>query len=87
VCRRYSPPQDAIFEPLSARQILKARQFDIQAAKNDSLMEVAVAYFNVQQARGRLAGTVDTVAKGRELVRKVEVLGKGIGCASGNRPS
>ena len=69
---------DAIFEPLSARQILKARQFDIQAAKNDALMDVAVAYFNVQQARGRLAGTVDTVAKGRELVRKVEVLGKGL---------
>ncbi len=69
---------DAIFEPLSAKQMLKARQFDIQAAKNDAMMEVAVAYFNVQQSRGLLAGTLDTVAKGKELVRKVEALGKGL---------
>ena len=69
---------DAIFEPLAARQILRARQFDVQAAKNDSLMEVAVAYFNVQQARGKLAGALDTVEKGKELVRKTEILGKGL---------
>ncbi|NBT63820.1 MAG: TolC family protein, partial [Planctomycetia bacterium] len=69
---------DAIYEPLSARQILKARQYEIQAAKNDALMEVAVAYFNVQQSRGRLAGAIDTVTKGKELVRKTEVLSKGL---------
>lgn len=69
---------DAIYEPLFARQVLKARQYDIQAAKNDAMMEVAVAYFNVQQSRGFLAGTLDTVAKGKELVRKVEVLGRGL---------
>ena len=69
---------DAIYEPLAARQLLKAKQFEIQAAKNDATMEVAVAYFNVQQARGNLAGTIDTVAKGKELVRKAEALGKGL---------
>jgi outer membrane protein TolC len=69
---------DAIYEPLSAKQILKARQYEIQAAKNDALMEVAVAYFNVQQSRGRLAGAIDTVTKGKDLVKKTEVLSKGL---------
>jgi len=69
---------DAIYEPLSAKQILKARQYEIQAAKNDALLEVSIAYFNVQQARGKLAGSIDTVNKGRELVRKTEFLGKGL---------
>lgn len=67
---------DAIFEPLAARQILKARQMAVQAAKNDALMEVAVSYFNVQQARGRLAGANDTVARARDLVRRVSILGR-----------
>ncbi len=67
---------DAIFEPLAARQMLRARGFGVQAAKNDALMEVAIAYFNVQQHRGRLAGALDTVAKARELTRRAEILGK-----------
>jgi len=69
---------DAIYEPLSAKQILRAKKYEIEAAKNDALMEVSVAYFNVQQARGRLAGTVDTVNKGKDLVRKAVVLSKGL---------
>ena len=67
---------DAIFEPLAARQILKARQMAVQAAKNDALMEVAVSYFNVQQARGRMAGANDTVTRAKELVRRISVLGR-----------
>lgn len=69
---------DAIYEPLAARQVVRSRRYDIQAAKNDALLEVSVAYFNVQQARGRMAGAVDTVFKGRELVRRVEKLGLGL---------
>jgi len=67
---------DAIFTPLSARQVLRAREIDVQTAKNDALREVADAYFLVQQARGRLAGNQDAVAKGRELLRQVEKLSK-----------
>ena len=69
---------DAIYTPLATKQVLRAKRLEVQAAKNDALMEVAVAYFNVQQARGRMAGAVDTVFKGRELVRRVESLGQGL---------
>lgn len=69
---------DAIFEPLVQRQVLRARQSDVQTARNDSLLAVAEAYYNVQQARGRLAGAHDTVTKARELVRKVAALGKAL---------
>lgn len=67
---------DAIFTPLSARQVLRAREIDVQTAKNNALREVGEAYFTVQQARGRLAGNQDAVAKGRELLVQVEKLSK-----------
>jgi outer membrane protein TolC len=69
---------DAIYEPLSARQVLRAREFDVQAARNDVLLDVAEAYFTVQQARGRYAGYLDTLAKSRELVSRVEKLAKNL---------
>jgi outer membrane protein TolC len=37
-----------------------------------------VAYFDVQQARGNLAGTLDSVAKARDLARRVGALGRGL---------
>lgn len=69
---------DAIYAPLATQQVLRARRYEVQAAKNDALMDVAIAYFNVQQSRGRMAGAVDTVFKGQELVRRVESLGLGL---------
>jgi outer membrane protein TolC len=69
---------DAIYSPLAARQLARARNIDVQTAKNDALLAVAVAYFDVQQARGTLAGTLDSVARGRELSRRVAALGKGL---------
>jgi len=65
---------DAIFEPLAARQVLRARQADVEAAANDSLLAVAEAYFNVQQARGELAGADDAMRRAEELVRRTEKL-------------
>ena len=50
----------------------------MQTAKNDALLSVALAYFDVQQARGILAGTLDSVAKARELARRVGALGRGL---------
>src|SRR6516165_5179998 len=61
---------DAIFAPLAARQTLRARQADLQAAANDTLVAVSDAYFNVQQARGELAGAEDATRRTDELVRR-----------------
>jgi outer membrane protein TolC len=69
---------DAIYAPLAAQQVYRARNFDVQAAKNDALLSVTDAFFSVQQARGVLAGYEDTVAKGRELVKRVESLAQGL---------
>src|SRR5208282_2199472 len=59
----------AIFAPLVARQQLAARQADLQAASNDTLVAVSDAYFNVQQARGELAGANAATQRTVELVR------------------
>jgi outer membrane protein TolC len=66
---------DAIYAPLAERQLLRARGLEVQTAKNDALLSVALAYFDVQQARGDLAGTLDSVARGRDLARRVAALG------------
>ena len=49
---------DAIFQPLVARQYLNSRQWDIQTAKNDALLQTANAYFTVHQYRGIYAGAL-----------------------------
>jgi outer membrane protein TolC len=67
---------DAIYEPLVARQDLNARQWDIQTAKNDALMQTADAYFLVHQYRGMYAGALYTVERGRDLVERVSQLSK-----------
>jgi outer membrane protein TolC len=69
---------DAIFRPLAARRELASREFDLQAARNDALLKVAAAYFDVQQARGILAGNVDSVAKAEMLVQKTTGLARGL---------
>lgn len=58
---------DALFAPLAARQVLRAREYEVQAARNDALLTTAEAYFNVQQARGRLASDEDVINKGLQL--------------------
>jgi outer membrane protein TolC len=69
---------DALFAPLAARQTLQARQAALQAAANDSLLAVAEAYFNVQQARGELAGAGDAARRAAELLRRAEKLAPGL---------
>lgn len=69
---------DAIFTPLSARQVLRSRRFDLQAARNDALLTVTDAYFDVQQARGQLAGAEDAAAKAQALSQRVEALAVGL---------
>jgi outer membrane protein TolC len=65
---------DAIFAPLAARQQVRARQADHQAASNDTLLAVSDAYFNVQQARGELAGAVESIRRTEELLRRTRKL-------------
>jgi outer membrane protein TolC len=65
---------DAIFEPLATRQVVQAREAALQAAANDTVLSVAEAYFNVQQARGELAGFADAVQRAEEVLRKAEKL-------------
>jgi outer membrane protein TolC len=69
---------DAIFQPLAAQQLLCARKFDLQAAHNDALLSAAQSYFEVQEARGRLAGILDSTARADELVRQIESLAKSL---------
>ena len=69
---------DAIFAPLAARQSLRARQADLQAATNDSMLAVTDAYFNVQQARGDLAGSQDATRRSEALVSTVRQMAAGL---------
>ena len=72
------PITDAIFRPLAARQEMAARQWDVQSARNDALLAVAAAYFDVQEARGRLAGNADAVTKAHDLERRIASLARGL---------
>jgi outer membrane protein TolC len=65
---------DAIFGPLAARQVFRARESTLQTARNDSVLAVAEAYFNVQQARGDLAGAEDVARRSEDLVRRTRDL-------------
>jgi outer membrane protein TolC len=65
---------DALFAPLAARQQVKARIADQQTAANDTLVAVTDAYFTVQQARGELAGAVETTRRAEDLVRRTKSL-------------
>ena len=68
----------AIFAPLYARQQVRAREADRQAASNDTLLAVSDAYFNVQQARGELAGAIEATRRTEELLRRTRKLAPGI---------
>jgi outer membrane protein TolC len=69
---------DAIFVPLAAKQTLRARQADIQTARNDTLVAVTDAYFNVQQARGQLAGDTETTQRTENLLARIRKLAPAI---------
>ena len=69
---------DAVYAPLAARQDLRARQAIEQAAINDLSLQVAEAYFGVQQARGELAGALLAEKHAVELARRTAELVKGL---------
>src|SRR5207302_8408831 len=63
---------DALFAPLAERQVVQAREAALQTARNDSLLAVAEAYFNVQQARGELAGAIEAARRAEDVVRRTQ---------------
>ena len=65
---------DAFFEPRIARRVLDSRQWDIQSAKNDALLLTADTYFRVHQYRGKYAGALYCVERGRDLVEQIKSL-------------
>lgn len=69
---------DAIFAPLAARRTVRAREAEVEGARNDSLLAVAEAYFNVQQARGELAGAEESARQAADLVRRTTSLAQGL---------
>jgi outer membrane protein TolC len=68
---------DALFAPLAARQVVRAREADLQTASNDTMLAVAEAYFNVQQARAELAGAETAVRHAADLVERTAKLAQG----------
>jgi outer membrane protein TolC len=56
--------------------VLSSRRWDIQAAKNDALLQTADAYFRVHMTRGMYAGALDEVDRGRKLVERIALLSK-----------
>jgi outer membrane protein TolC len=59
---------DALYAPLAARQVVRARQAEAQAVRNDVTLQVAEAYFGVQQARGEVAGSIEALRQAEVLV-------------------
>ncbi|MGL6075544.1 MAG: TolC family protein [Fimbriiglobus sp.] len=69
---------DAIYNPLAARQDFRVRRASLQAVTNDVTLQVAEAYFQLQQARGELAGAMLATQKAEEVSRKAEKLAEGL---------
>jgi outer membrane protein TolC len=67
---------DMLFQPLAARQALSAARWNVQTAKNDALLMTAKAYFNVHKHRGRYAGALYCVERGRQLVELIATQSK-----------
>jgi outer membrane protein TolC len=58
---------DAIFEPLAAGRLAAATQAGLRAVNNDTLLSVAEAYFDLQQAAGTLAIAREAAANAEAL--------------------
>lgn len=69
---------DAIYAPLAARQVVRGKAAELQATLNDTMFQVADSYYSLQQARGELAGALDTLERIRELERRVVKLAPGL---------
>lgn len=69
---------DAWFAPQAAEQVVRARQYERQTSVNDVTLSVATAYFDVQQARGEVAGALDSARRAEELLVRTQELTSGL---------
>jgi outer membrane protein TolC len=58
---------DALYMPLAARRVVGAGQAGVRAATNDAMLQVPEAYFDLQQACGRLAISREAAANAQTL--------------------
>jgi len=58
---------DAIYGPMAARRFVGAGRAGLQTAVNDAMLQVAEAYFDLQQASGRLAIAREAAANAQTL--------------------
>ncbi len=59
---------DAIFAPLAARRVVASRGADLQAARNNALVQVTGPFFGLQAARARLLGINSSIDRAVRLV-------------------
>ena len=60
---------DTIFEPLAARQLVRATAADRTATFNDTMLQVAATYLALARAQTRVRITEEAVANAEELAR------------------
>jgi len=60
---------DTIFEPLAARQLVRATAADRTATFNDTLLQVAATYLALSRAQARIRITEEAVRNAEELAR------------------
>lgn len=66
------PLVDALFEPLAARQVVRAAEADEGATFNNTLLQVSVAYLNLLQAHSNVAIAQEAVTNAEELTKLTE---------------
>ncbi len=69
---------DILFAQRFAQLQMRARRADFQAASNDTMVAVTDAYYNVEQARGQLAGAIDAIRLNEALIARTRKLGPNI---------
>lgn len=69
-------PVDIYFEPLAARQLANAAHAEHVVTFNDTLLEVAVAYLELQRRQWLVAVAEEAVKNADELVRLTETFAK-----------
>ena len=69
---------DALYAPQATRQELEARRADEQTTRNDVTLSVAQAYFDVQRARGEVAGALEATLRAEDLLARTEKLAPGL---------
>ncbi len=60
---------DAIFEPLAARQLVRASSADVDMAYNNAYLGTGESYMELQRAAGRLAIAREAATRAEELAR------------------